>query len=247
MLICPKCGHDNQLGRIFCHGCGDRLDLSSIKPPTAAEKKRRGLQRGAVHMVRVLLNVVVAAGLILVISLICLTPVVVPVQSTTQELLTSDAKRIALDRLANGRKSGQVAVSEGQLNAFFNQKPFAKATGQGIELVPVALRATLSDDCVKIEFLGTAHFSTYFDKNLYLGYEGRPTVTGGQFVFQPTGGWIGKLPIHPFILTSTAFLESRFARLFSELGSEKALLAKLTEINVAKGFVTFVMSVEPAR
>lgn len=33
MLVCPKCGYDNELGRVFCHGCGEKLDLSSIRPP----------------------------------------------------------------------------------------------------------------------------------------------------------------------------------------------------------------------
>jgi len=44
MLTCSKCGYDNELGRIFCHSCGAKLDLSNIKSPSqgGAKLKRKG-------------------------------------------------------------------------------------------------------------------------------------------------------------------------------------------------------------
>jgi len=27
MILCPKCSFDNEMGRIFCHQCGAKLDL----------------------------------------------------------------------------------------------------------------------------------------------------------------------------------------------------------------------------
>ena len=65
MLICPKCGNDNELGRIFCHQCGDRLDLSSIKPPSVAERKRRLFRAEAIRSTRFLINLVILGVLIL--------------------------------------------------------------------------------------------------------------------------------------------------------------------------------------
>ena len=32
MINCPKCAHDNQLGAIFCRGCGAKLDIETIRP-----------------------------------------------------------------------------------------------------------------------------------------------------------------------------------------------------------------------
>ena len=246
MLICPKCNHDNELGRIFCFGCGDRLDLSSIKPPTAEEKKRRKIKRGVINTVRLALNGIVAGALILVITLICLAPEVPPVEPTKQEFIASDVRRTALEKLVNGRKAGQVVVTPGQLNAFLKAKEFQEATGAGIKLTPIALRASFSDSRIKIEFLGTAHFSTYFKKTLYLGYRGQPTVVNGKFVFKPTGGWLGRLPIHPLLLTATSYFESRFSQLLGDLGDEKALLDKLTSIDVTKDSTTLVRSITPA-
>jgi len=246
MLICPKCGNDNELGRIFCHQCGDRLDLSSIKPPSVAERKRRLFKAEAIRSTRFLVNLVILGVLILAVALICLTPPVVPIQSSNTDLVASDTKRMELDRLGKGKKGGQVMVTEAQLNAFFNQRPFRKATGAGIELTPVALRIHLNESRVQMEFLGTTHFGSYFEKKLYLAYEGQPTVQDGKFDFKPTGGWIGKLPIHPLLLRITSFFESRFGRMFNEFSSEKELLDTLTAIDVTKELVTFVKAAPPA-
>ena len=42
--VCPKCNYDNELGRIFCHSCGAKLDLTKIKPPTEGAKMRRRMK-----------------------------------------------------------------------------------------------------------------------------------------------------------------------------------------------------------
>jgi uncharacterized membrane protein YvbJ len=39
MIKCPKCGSDNLLNAIFCRGCGEKLDLSELKPDSFLEKK----------------------------------------------------------------------------------------------------------------------------------------------------------------------------------------------------------------
>ena len=246
MLICPKCGNDNELGRIFCHQCGDRLDISSIKPPSVAERKRRLFKAEAIRNIRFLVNLVILGVLILVVALICLTPPVVPTQSSNTELVASDTKRMELDRIGRGKKGGQVTVTEAQLNAFFNQRPFRTATGAGIELTPIALRIHLNESRVQMEFLGATQFGSYFEKKLYLAYEGQPILRAGKFGFKPTGGWIGRLPVHPLILRITSFFESRFGRLFNEFSSEKELLDTLTAIDVTQESVTFVRAASPA-
>ena len=246
MLICPKCGFDNQLGRVFCHSCGDRLDLSRIKPPTTAEKKRRQLKRGAMSVVRLVLKLVIAGGVVLGIVLMCLAPEVAPVLPTNDELVASDAKHVDLEKLAKGHKAGQVMVTAGELNAFLNQKPFTKPTGSDVIIAPVVRRASLSDGRVKLEFLATAHLGTIYDKSLYFACEGQPTIIGGKFVFKPTGIWLGQLPIYPRLPFLMALFEQRIGSLLQELTSDQPLLDKLTAINVTKESVEFVMSAPPA-
>ena len=32
LMKCEKCGHENQLGAIFCRGCGGKLDVEAVQP-----------------------------------------------------------------------------------------------------------------------------------------------------------------------------------------------------------------------
>jgi len=41
MLICENCGVDNPLGRVFCIGCGGKLDLNNMSSDQVAESQRQ--------------------------------------------------------------------------------------------------------------------------------------------------------------------------------------------------------------
>lgn len=241
MLVCPKCNYDNELGRIFCHSCGAKLDLTQIKPPSQAEKKRRRVQRGALRWIRIGVELVVTLTILAMLGLICLTPELQPFQGDSKDLLTADAKHTALEKLVAGRKGGQVTVSEGELNVFLTSLSFDRPTGSGIEVVPSALRATLLvDGALLIEFLGEIHFGTSFTKRLYLAYNCTPTIRDGKCVFLPNGARIGTLPIHPTLLVKTPFVENYFGQLFSQLGEDKKrLLDPLAKITITKDSITF--------
>jgi hypothetical protein len=61
---------------------------------------------------------------------------------------------------------------------------------------------------------------------------GVPAIEGDRFVFQPTGGYIGRLPIHPKILRDTGLLDRYYAQLFNSLSGDRELLGSLTAISV---------------
>jgi len=240
MLQCPKCSFDNELGRIFCHSCGAKLDLSQIKPPTEGAKMRRRVKRGVARTIRITIELVIVAVLVIGIALICLTPQVKPFEATKADLLGADNKHSELDKLVTSRKVGKVVITEGELNTFLNSLSFDKPTGNGIEVTPAALRATLKDGAVMVEFVGDIHFWTAFDKSLYLAYDCTPVIRDGQCQFLPNGGWLGKLPLHPKLLVATPFVDNYFGRLFGNLKDDKKnLLDPLTKITVTKDAVTF--------
>ncbi|MEI8314039.1 MAG: zinc ribbon domain-containing protein [Verrucomicrobiota bacterium] len=240
MLICPKCSYDNELGRIFCHSCGDKLDLSNIKPATPAEKKLRQVKRTATPVIRRSIELAVAGVVLLSIVLVCLVPAIAPVMPTNNELVAADGKQMDLQKLVNSQKSGKLTVTAAELNAFLNQKPFDKPTGSDVSIMPVVRRASLCDGRVKVELLATAHFGTMYDKSLYFAYEGQPMIVAGRFVFKPTGAWLGQLPIHPRLPVLMPLFEQRITSLIQELTGEQALLDKLTAINVAGESVEFI-------
>jgi len=70
MLIkCPNCGHDNQLGAIFCRNCGDKLDIESFRPKVSDQKLPGA---GLFGIIRRLIGVVILLLLIGVIVLMFL-------------------------------------------------------------------------------------------------------------------------------------------------------------------------------
>lgn len=234
MLECPKCNFNNELGRIFCHQCGNKLDLSQIKAPTEGQKLRRRAKRSVSRVIRVTLELIIAVVLIAVIVLICLVPEVKPFKPSNAESLAADTKRMDLEQIVNSRKGGRALVTETDINSFLSSLTFSKPAGNGLEVTPEALRATLGDGAVKLEFTGLVHFGTIYNKRIYFGYEGLPEIRGEQLVFQPTGGWIGKLPIAPVILSSVPFFDNIFGSLFRNLTDEKKVLDRLTAITITK-------------
>ena len=231
MLECPKCKFNNELGRIFCHQCGTKLDLSQIKPPTEGAKMRRRVKRNVARTTRTLIELAIAGVLILGIVALCLVPAVKSVDPTNAELMAADTMRMDLERLVNSAKGGTMTITENQLNTFLNTN-FEKPKGQGLEVSPTVLRATFANGSIKLEFVGVIHFGTFYDKSLYFGYTGEPVVVDGKFSFRPSGGWIGKLPVHPKILAVVPFIDNAFGQMFQNLKEDAELLDKLTSLTI---------------
>jgi hypothetical protein len=145
-----------------------------------------------------------------------------------------------LEQIVNSRKGGSAIVTETDINSFFGSLTFNKPSGNGLEVTPSALRAKLGDGTLKLEFAGVVHFGTIYDKRIYFGYEGRPEIRDETLIFQPTGGWIGKLPIAPAILGSVPFFDNIFGSLFRNLADEKKVLDRCSSVTVTTNGVHFV-------
>ena len=65
LLKCNECGHDNQLGAIFCRECGTKLDVEKMRPKVEnkTEKDIAGLVKNIIAIV-VLLTLVIVFGLL---------------------------------------------------------------------------------------------------------------------------------------------------------------------------------------
>ena len=98
MVTCPKCGYDNELGRIFCHSCGTKLNLQEIKSTNEggrALKKKKG--RSPIgRLVRGTINVAIPVALIVTVYLAVQVPGIRPI-STTNEPAMSPPKCSAFE------------------------------------------------------------------------------------------------------------------------------------------------------
>lgn len=72
MIKCTKCGFENQMGAIFCRGCGEKINMNDLNPEALAEKKKeqekaegkgKHTVRNIVGVVILLLVLAVAAGI----------------------------------------------------------------------------------------------------------------------------------------------------------------------------------------
>ena len=244
MLQCPKCGFNNELGRIFCHQCGNKLDIDKIKPASEGARMRRRVAIGAGRFFGIVIELVIAGALLMGIVLMCIVPDVRPVTPTNADLIAADTKRMDLDQLVSRRKPGKIEITEGEVNAFFHSLSFDKPKATGVELVPLTLRADFRDGSVVVSFLGELHFGQLVTKRVYLSMSGTPTITKGGFDLTPTAGRIGSLPLPAKFLELTDLFQKGFGKIFSQLDAERQSLDKLSSITVTPHHA--VLNYEPA-
>lgn len=232
MLTCSKCGYDNELGRIFCHSCGAKLDLSEIKASSqsGAKLKKRGGTGG--KLLGRTIGIVILAALVVGIFLAAQVPSLRPLSTTDQDLRAADQKRFDLDQLTAHNQARQISVTEGELNAFIETLGFKKGDGKGVLVAPTNLQMEFGSGTVKTIFVGKLSIGSAFSKGIYLSLTGTPTIEDGQFVFKPVSGAIGSLPVSPWIIEHTGLLENYFATLFARQTKEKQILDSLKSISV---------------
>ncbi|HXI85087.1 MAG TPA: zinc ribbon domain-containing protein [Verrucomicrobiae bacterium] len=243
MVICQKCGYDNELGRIFCHSCGAKLNLSEIKSPSQGgkdlTKKKKG---GAVKALRRVVNIVVLLVVVGTLVLALQVPALRPISTSNEDLTSVDKKRFALDGLNLQKTPLTITISETELNAFVDTLGLQKGEAKGAYIVPSKVQIELGDGFVTAIYLSKIHLAGSFEKQLYLSYSGVPTVEGGHFVFKPTGGLVGSLWIHPWILEKTGIFNRYYSKLFKDLGQEKQMLDSLASVSVTSKQVTLKYS-----
>jgi hypothetical protein len=234
MVVCQKCGYDNELGRIFCHSCGAKLNLSEIKSPSqggkSLTKKAAGSPTG--RIVRRTINVVILVAIIAAFYLAAQVPPVRPISTANDDSVSADKKRLELDDLVTQKQPQTITVSEAELNSFVGTLGFEKGNGGFLEVVPTQLQIELGEGVVTAIFLGKVHLGGSLDKQIYLSYTGVPTVEGGHFVFKPVAGALGTLPINGWILEKTGVLDRYYAKVFANLSQEKNVLDSLSSISV---------------
>jgi len=233
MIACSKCGYDNELGRIFCHSCGAKLDLADIKAPSQGGKSMiKKTKGGPGKIVSRVLTIAILAVVIVILFLAFQVPNLRPISTSSDDLVQSDKKRAAMDDLVVQKQPNTITISEGELNSFIQTLGFENGAAGTLEIVPTKLQLELGDGVVTAVFLGKLHIAGSVEKQIYLSYTGVPTIEDGHFVFKPTGGAVGSFPLSSWILIKTGIFDHCFAKLFVQLDKEKQVLDSLSSISV---------------
>src|SRR5664280_650014 len=101
MLTCSKCGYDNELGRIFCHSCGAKLDLSEIKSSSQGGAKLKKRSNAGSKLLGRVIWVVILVALVVAVFLAAQVPSIRPIAPTNRDLLSADKKRFDFDQLSS--------------------------------------------------------------------------------------------------------------------------------------------------
>lgn len=141
MLVCKKCGAENPLGRVFCGGCGSKLDLSDMTRDSVAESIRPNAF--VAHWRKVVLAVV-----ILVVALVGLAfwPRTAYLGEKGNTIGSARAMRQfnALARLREGRML-EVTLTEKDLNGYIEYRKIRRTPVRmcSVDIRPRAVQARL--------------------------------------------------------------------------------------------------------
>jgi len=88
LLKCQECGHENQLGAIFCRECGSKLDVDKMRPEVKDAKPKLNL----VDLFKNLLAITVLGGLIIIGGLMFYPQTTVSPELDKEQITKADAK-----------------------------------------------------------------------------------------------------------------------------------------------------------
>lgn len=255
MIACQACGYNNPLGRVFCQKCGTKLDLSKVRPPGMADDGKGGSGGVTVGVKKeekkkgksVIKTAVRIFDLVLIIVVgYCIFRVWQEPAYKSSGTSPNEAERLKVDRekleVAIGNKRPfKLIIADMALNSYFYSVSDAgKPTDTGAFRTEKIVLST-EKDLVDVVYVRKIVIGSW-EKRIIMQYWGRPIVDGGDFRFQPVKGKVGELGVPSFALGS---YERNFARLFENFDAERALLGKLTQIQVEPGRVT--LAYEPAK
>jgi hypothetical protein len=236
-LVCPECQRDNEPQRIFCHGCGARLDRSGLAQEKVAEEQteqtRERVQRlfdphrgrlGRIFFAfcKLILGAIAAAALVQMI----LPP---DLPAVAQQNVGLPAQ-INFDLESAILYHRQVQYSQDQVNGYLayslkNKKASLDKPFLTFKRVLVGFSEGVCTVTVERSLFG---YSVYHRASY------KVNVANRKITASSAGGWVGRLPLAPQI---TRYEDIIFNDVWSALGRDQKLVAQLTAIEFHSGTV----------
>jgi hypothetical protein len=189
MIICSKCGFENQLGHIFCSRCRTRLDLRQVADRDLSENNK---PRG-----RKWLRIMLFFEFLIVVAIaMAFYPLSTPVRRGTPADLQQARRKLAM--MESGAPMSSHVFTEAEVNAGLAVNLNGKRNADTYEIRSV--QATLKPNAVVLAV--TASWSPVLPNGVKGGqyditYDitGVPALGADGFRFQVSRGMIGHLPL----------------------------------------------------
>lgn len=231
MLPCPKCGYDNELGRIFCHQCGQKLDLDAIKPPSRGGKPLRRREPGAVgrwirRVVELLILAVLLYGLFLMSHVVPEPPA-----PSAEEANRAQKKWSSLEKMVSGSEPNSVEVTAAEVNALVaNLKAGDPKQTWGFLTDRVWLE--LRNGTLEWNGLLTLRLGGALKKKLWVTLRGVPKIEQNQLRWETAQGSIGRLACPAPVVDAIGFHRRVLLDALRQIPMAKETLSQLHRIDV---------------
>jgi len=247
MIECQKCQHDNDLGRIFCAKCGEKLDITHVGPPSGVKRRIKSGKKSlslakiastiATQCVKVFFLAIMAA----IVTLIWLPP---DLQRKGFDEKNIEAYQTKLDQMETGEQNARIIFEEGDLNAIMAQavQKIRKENEGAKGLVLSSVYFSLREGLVVV----TAEQKWKWFR-LTAQLEAKPVQNDAGWSFAPMGARIGRFMAAPHFggkgpdVIMLAKVSDAFQKLLSGLETEKRLLERISGITIRPGQIILTL------
>jgi hypothetical protein len=240
-LACGSCGHENEVERVYCHNCGEKLDRSVLPvvetvveqavltEETKRVKKMMNPSRGSsLRHVRTFCLIVVFAAVVAAVFLICQAPDNVPLEKT-ERMPENDAAEVWSQLMASPQASS-ATLKEFDVNYYLKRAIKSTAGPVGTKFKRAFVSFTP----------GSITISTHRDiwgQPFFTSATYKPVMTNGKWSAQLTGINIGRLGIHPSAAMFATVTTGGLSKVFEK---ELKQVDRLASIEPGKATIRFV-------
>lgn len=243
-IVCAECRHENEPERIYCHNCGARLDRSTVRKEKAVaqespEKTQARLKemldpaRGrskalAGKVVKLVLGAALAAAIL---------EMFLPPDLPPEGKGASFAPMISMDLLSaiESHQPPQLIYSQQQVNDYLASTIRRGNSPAKQGYFPIRRLFAQFDEGV---FTMTSAYS-FFGLPLYDSGSYQVQIDKGTFATHCTGGHIGRMPVHPWLMQRLGLL---LGKSWSTLDREAKQIARLAGIEFHPQSVTLIVA-----
>ncbi len=242
-LVCKQCGYVNEGERVYCHGCGVKLDREVVatlekKMPTLEEKQRevrkimsprRGMGgRIQGSLVKMLMAAAVAAAVICAVR----PPEDAVPLDAKRELAETPQLQVILEVLLAQPTAQRRALNEKDINGYLRNERFRKVPSWFTNVIALQrVYVNLEEGQGRLTVGGS-----FYGWPLYAGLTGYFQPGNEGLTPVCTGGFIGRLPIHPKL---AALAAPAVPLVVSSADRDWKLIERLKWVQFTKGQAVF--------